>query len=212
MMLPIPGISDVASIGDELDRCYSPDGLARAVVDRVATWWRELSPDIVIEPSVGAGGILRQAKKRWPNARTIGIDIDRAALGLALCDEAVVDDFPTWAAEWRPPGGASVQILGNPPFSDDNAIAHVRSAIDLLRHPAWTEPGRQALILPWSFFGGVERWDFLDQPKNMPVSAAPITPRPWPDKVRETALYQWTPWGLDAPDVLPFRAIPIVWR
>lgn len=192
LQLAIPGLAPglVAGTGDALDRFYTPDGLARACL---ATWgWRGVRS--VVEPSVGGGAFARAVRARWPGARIVGADIDPAAAGLALCDTALVGSWPELVE------GGHIErpdiVVGNPPFTDDAALRHVEAALDLGANTV-------ALILPWAYWG-VERWaPLLDG--RPPHIVRPIRPRPWPDRVREVALYVWERNGRGTTSILPLR-------
>lgn len=206
-----PDLADVP-IGDELDRCYTPDALAVACVAR-ASIHLETWPSIVYEPSVGGGAFVRAVRRRWypsPNGGPFdgpwieGWDIDSGAAGLGLVD---APHAGSWLTPWPEVGTPKVTpadlVIGNPAFSDETAIAHVERALEC-RAPT----GVVALILPWSFLGGVERWLHLTHGAHRPIEVAPIVPRPWPSRVRETALYIWR-------DIRPDHVsvtTPIRWR
>src|SRR6478736_5920944 len=91
---------------DALGRYYTPQRLADLVVDAL-----DASPDVVVEPSVGGGAFARAIRRRWPSARLVGVDVDPAARGLALCDEAIVDDWLSASS-----GMVADVVVGNPPF------------------------------------------------------------------------------------------------
>lgn len=170
-----PDVPAIQPVGDDLDRCYTPIPLADACVEIVARVVP--SPQCVVEPSVGGGSFVRAIRRRWTQAHIAGHDIDPGAVGLGLVDRPVVGD---WLTGSQPPADV---VIGNPPFSDDAAIDHVRRALDVGEVVG--------LILPWSFLGGVERWNWLHTAERRPLAVYPITPRPWGDRVRETALYVW---------------------
>ncbi len=176
--LPMPGLSGglVAGVGDELDRCYTPDRLALACVKRMPTRHVETA----VEPSVGGGAFVRALCRVWPTASVLGVDVDPGAAGLALCADKRLGSWPKMCAAGDIPRPDIV--VGNPPFSGDTALAHVEAALDL---------GAEAvgLILPWSYWG-VERWTGLLYGRGV-VSVSPIFPRPWPAQVREVAFYVW---------------------
>lgn len=195
------------AIGDELDRCFTPQALADRCCERVAAIlsgpifrWR---PSYIIEPSAGGGTFVRGARKVWPGVSVTGVDIDPAAPARTLCSSWVVGDFVEH--RFTEPGAL---VIGNPPFSDDTALAHVLAALDV-------PEAAVALILPWAYLGGVDRWGFLhggtsfSPGSHRPDIVAPIAARPWGDRVRETALYVWLPGGRPASVAV---VDPIVWR
>lgn len=169
------------AIGDELDRCFTPLSLADAcarrvaeILDAVPRW----TPRYIIEPSAGGGSFVRAARKVWPGTAVTGIDLDPAAPARTLCSTWIHGDF--LQQRFTEPGAL---VIGNPPFSGDVALPHMLAAREV-------PEAAVALILPWSYLGGVERWGVLHR-EHTPDIALPITPRPWGDKVREVALYVW---------------------
>jgi hypothetical protein len=182
--LLLPGMAPSFAIGDPLDRCYTPDKLAQAIVDSLAI----TSPQTVLEPSVGGGAFVRAVRRAWPDATILGVDIDPDAPGLALCDEVFIGDFLDHTLP------TPDLIVGNPPFKD--ALAHVAHAEF---HDA------MALVLPLAYLG-VKSWaPVLD--KREPASVRPILGRPWPKRVRETAVYWWTAWSYPPTELYP----PLAW-
>ena len=200
--LALGDLAVVRPVGDGLDRCYTPLPLAQAIVDSL-----EIRPtDLIVEPSVGGGSFVRALIKRLGRCSIVGVDLDSAAEGLRLVDPRLVGSWPDVAEDWRRripygdhPGEPDV-IVGNPPFSGDTAIPHVEAALDL-------KPRIVALILPWAF-PAVDRWAHLMDGDRRPALVRPIRPRPWGDKLRESALYVWTPREVVAETVMR----PLVWR
>ena len=171
---------------DDLDRYYTPDGLALACVRRLfgahRTPW---DGSHVLEPSVGGGAFVRALRKNRGDTITItGVDLDPDAKGLALCDHAITGDFPA-VVESLPK--RQHLVIGNPPFTGPEAIRHVEAAFNAAPR------GIIAMILPWGPLGGVQRWRHLMDGPNAPAAVYPIAPRPWPAQVREVALVVWTP-------------------
>lgn len=172
------GREEVGTVRDELDRHFTPYPLALVMCERIAE--HIVPPRIIIEPSVGGGSIARAAKKVWPEAWIIGVDLDPKAEGRHVVDEFILGDWIEVGADL----GVSVDlVLGNPPFTGKTAIAHVKTARAVA--PA------VALLLPWGPLGGVAMWDPLMNVSG-PSHAWPVAgPRPWPQHVRETAVYMW---------------------
>lgn len=170
--------STVGQTRDPLDRHYTPDALALACCEAVAG--EGVRPPVIVEPSVGGGAFARAIRRVWPSSRLIGVDVDPTAGGLAQADEAHVADFPAHAGGWTWRAGL---VIGNPPFTADTAIPHVAAARML--------GDVVALILPWSCLGGVEAWAEQVTGAARPAAVWPLSPRPWPDSVRETALFLW---------------------
>lgn len=192
--LAFPGRPDVtvgASVGDELDRFYTPARLAEVIVDALAME----APRTVLEPSVGGGAFARAVLRRWPRVALCGLDVDPQALGQKWCRDFAVMDAST--AHLAP---AYDLIVGNPPFGD--ALAHVQAMLDL-------RPQVLAFILPWSHWG-VDEWQPLLRGPMRPAIVRPIPGRPWPDSIRETAVYEWWPCSARGQDT---RIVPLPeWR
>lgn len=188
-LFPEHGHGDV---GDDLDRFYTPDKLALAVVHRVANRLSE-PPKTVLEPSVGGGSFVRAVRKVWPEATVTGFDMDPMARGLALCDHAVVGDFEFAEAEQHD------LLVGNPPFG--NIREHLPRAISL--------GAAVALIMPWSLLGGVETWEQMWVEVGKPHEVWPVMGRPWQKNIRETAAYFWRPelWSWETT-----IGTPLVWK
>lgn len=163
-----------ASVGDELDRHYTPGRLAEVIVDAIIME----RPRTILEPSVGGGAFARAVLRRWPKVYLCGLDIDPQALGQRWCkDFAVLDAAKANIA------AAFDLVIGNPPF--DEALAHVEAMLAL-------RPTVLSFILPWAYWG-VDEWQPLLRGPNKPAIVRPIPGRPWPDNMRETAVYEWWP-------------------
>lgn len=106
------------AVRDKLDRYYTPDPLAEALV-AVLGW---CAPATVLEPSVGGGAFARAVRRQWPQAELTGVDLDAGAPGLDLVDRASVSDFLDTRGRWD-------LVVGNPPFA--LAESHVRHALTL---------------------------------------------------------------------------------
>lgn len=147
---------------DPLDRYYTPDEVAAAVVR-----WLRIPPHYAIcEPSVGSGSWVRALRAAGHTGRIIGCDIDPDAAGLQLVDEAHVGDWVEVAPRVR----ADLH-LGNPPFRP--LVAHVEASLAVctrvvtLARPSILEGtqkrapwlGRRRPVREWTFlerigFGG----------------------------------------------------------
>lgn len=172
--------STVGEVGDPLDRHYTPLPLARVIVAALDEILDD-TPRFIVEPSAGSGSFLAAAREVWPDAFMLAVDIDPGSSAREHADRFVNRDWLEVSREIRDVD----LILGNPPFKGTTGIAHVEQCVRT--HPAAVV----SLILPWSFLGGVERWSHLMAGANRPEMAWPITPRPWGDKVRETANFVW---------------------
>ncbi len=133
-------------------------------------------PAVVIEPSCGAGAFIKAARKAWPNARIIGIDIvDYRRQAIAngadefVCApmERVIADILEAEQEL-----GRVLVIGNPPFS--LAEEHITLIMRLLN-----EGNLLSFLLRFSFFGSKSRAERF-WPVHHPLlnCITPITPRP----------------------------------
>lgn len=184
--LTLPGMRSLPPVGDELGRRYTPDPLAYACLSRLQRHMGEV--DILVDPAVGGGAFPRGARRLWPRAKIIGVDLDPKADGLKLCDHAYVGDWTTLAAEIIAKFQPDL-IATNPPFDDPRGGAPTR-AQDFTR-AALQGPGhhRVSFILPLACLG-TKGWTRLICEDAL-WHLTPIVGRPWPDHVREVALYTW---------------------
>lgn len=105
---------------DGLDRYYTPVATARRLLPLVLP---DGTPGLrVLEPHVGGGAFVAAAREVWPGCRVHGLDVDRYAAGLVLCDVSAASDWRTY-----PPWLANV-LVGNPPYRD--AHDHISLVID----------------------------------------------------------------------------------
>lgn len=104
-----------------LDAYWTPAAVARVCVEALRDDAPGAAPEVVIEPCVGGGSWLREARAAWPSALLAAVEIDALAPGLALAEAAHVGDFRAWARDYAelklPRRGALV--VGNPPYSGD---------------------------------------------------------------------------------------------
>jgi len=167
----LPGI--LPPVRDELDRRYTPQSLADAIVDRL-----HITPKRVLEPSVGGGAFARAARRRWPACKVFGVDVDPASPGANKCNAWLCGDF----LSFKPSMLEHVDlILGNPPFGQ--ALDHVRHAL--------TFECPVVFVLPLAYLG-VQSWAPFLTGLQRPVFVWPIVGRPW-NVLREAAVYGWDP-------------------
>jgi hypothetical protein len=197
--------------GDPLARYYTPDALADLIVARRLDGWQS-TISAVIDPHVGGGAFARAAgryRDLHPDRQglaIVGYDIDPGAPGFHDVDCADVRDVLSAGFDIDPLRSLNgVLIVGNPPFSSGKqALQHVEAALH-------AGASMVAFILPAEYIG---HWKFtavmFDRVAGMALRhVEPILPRPWPSRVRETALYTWRrsegpiPWSRFGP--------PLVW-
>ncbi len=96
--------------GDALGRSYTPDPVARAIVQRLSE--RVGLGGTVLEPCLGGGAFVRACREvLWPRY-VCGVDVDPEAPGRRLVDEFVAQSFGS-VVDWAAAFDLSVT---NPPF------------------------------------------------------------------------------------------------
>lgn len=152
-----------------LDAYSTPDALADAICARLARASR--IPATVVEPSAGRGPFVRAARRAWPKAHVIAVEVDPnmlGALGVSGAHTVVLRGWEAYATQvsgrLRPR-----LIVGNPPYRQ--AQAHIEAALRVMR------PGDTlAFLLRINFLGSSERVPFW---KRCGLSEIwPIAPRP----------------------------------
>lgn len=122
-----------------MDAFYTPESLARTLVEKPA----QSGVGYVFDPSVGEGSLLRAARKRWPEARLLGSDIDRSAI------RNLQAEFP----EWR----LSVADYLNPRSWSSSAISkeHTSHGLDLvLLNPPFSYRGGAGIAFSSVWYSG----------------------------------------------------------
>lgn len=187
----LPGMDGEHGVRDPLGRRYTPDRLAASVISRIAVYRTEVPEGTwFVDGHVGGGAFVRMAKKRWPNIRLLGVDIDPLAPGFEHCDEKIVGDWSVVAKEIVPRFRWPI-IGGNPPFDDPKgkppdptrAQRHLRATLDAYER----RPVEMGWILPLAYLGTKAWGELLG--RFPPDHVDPITGRPWGENVRETAAY-----------------------
>lgn len=185
----LPGIAPGYEIADELDRVYTPDKLALACVKHLAFDMRrrgwpldERFEPFVVDPSFGGGAFGRAVQVVYgPPARLCGVDIDRNAAGHTWYPELVYDDWLNVAGTFEDVD----LVVGNPPFS--KALDHVDATWDL-------QPFGFGFLLPLAYLG-VQSWQRYMLGHRKPSVVYPLPARPWGDRVREVAWFEWIELG-----------------
>jgi predicted RNA methylase len=95
---------------------FTPPAVVEFMLDRAESHIPR--PAVVIDPGAGVGAFSLAAKRRWPDARVLAVDVNVVTLGLLGARqssdmELVLDDFLKWAA---PTNGPRLWI-GNPPYT-----------------------------------------------------------------------------------------------
>ncbi|MBI4304889.1 MAG: methyltransferase [Chloroflexi bacterium] len=85
-------------------------------------------PAIVIDPGAGVGAFSLAAKRRWPHAEVVAVDINVVTLGLLGARPGadvtlVLDDFLVWAAGANVPARQPRLWIGNPPYTRHQELA-----------------------------------------------------------------------------------------
>lgn len=201
--------------GDPLGRVYTDADFALAVCQAARTS-REgaqvRQPWNVLDPSVGGGHLLHAARRVWPahGVTTLGVDIDPKAAGFADCAAHHIGDWTTIARFWnRLPlaehcgDGKPDLILQNPPFGKKIGvritIEHVLWATRIADHAM--------VILPLPYLCGAE-FDVVWKERR-PSTIHRVVGRPWPDRLREVAVFEWNVWGGETTQILDLDYVPL---
>lgn len=181
-------------MADPLDRHYTPDSLAVAIVDWVATF---CTPEVAVEMCTGGGAFVRALRGRWPGVRIIGSDVDPDAEGLALCDDVRLGD----CRRLLYPRGPGALVITNPPFT---TLTDEARALSFGCARAAIEAGREGctvLLLPASWVAGGPTFDWLRSPEYRPQIVRVVQGRVW-SGIREMAVYVWPPGQRGGPCVI----------
>lgn len=171
----------------EHDAYFTPPELARAIVERVATFIGEMGR--IWEPHCGGGAFVAAARAQWPKHWITALDlVDRrdGALAAGACRFVKHDWLQPLPAKLEPYTQVDPPdlIIGNPPFLD--AEAHVRRALEVVRPPEgphgyYKEGGHVAFLLRLAFLASGERLRGISAsgPSGMGLKmVCPIAPRP----------------------------------
>ena len=163
------------------DAYYTPDWCVR----RLMEVWNPYG-DRWLEPSAGAGNIIRAAKPFTQGAHWTAVELDPEVVAWLgpLADVLLVGDFldmaPGMARSSLPPYDV---VIGNPPYS--LAMEFVQACLQLGEHVA--------LLLRLNFVGSAKRSDFLR--RQMPdIYVLPNRPSFTGGKT-DSIEYAWFVWG-----------------
>ena len=180
---------------DPLGRVYTPAWLA----DEMARIAAIVSPNprVAVDPGCGGGSLLRAARRQWPGATLIGMDLDPLAEGLKVADRGEVANFLRDRGEvanflraplgWQTDGSA---FLVNPPY-DKVGMRILKRAVDF-------DPDVVVGLVPLPWLGLVACRDLLYGER--PATAIPVLGRPW-DRLREAVILVWRGSDLDRGDL-----------
>ena len=117
-----------------LDLIVTPDVLipradSETLIEAAREAFRDGAPRRILDLGTGSGALLLAALTIWPEARGLGIDRSKAALGvastnakrLALTDRCELSPLDWKAEGWRAERGRFDLILANPPYVEDGA-------------------------------------------------------------------------------------------
>ena len=162
---------------DALDRYYTPQALADAVVTSLARDLGDISYGSCLEPHSGKGAFVR-ALRAHGAARVVTCDVDPEAVRGDFHHEQLFETVETVER--------FDLIVGNPPFGD--AERQIEKALSLL-----TPTGTLAFLLPLQFWGSMGRAEWWKGRK--PSSVKVVRPRPSftgdGSDFREIALWTW---------------------
>jgi adenine-specific DNA-methyltransferase len=80
------------------------------------------APAVVIDPGAGVGAFTLAARRRWPKADVLAVDVNVVTLGLLGARphadvSLVLEDYLSWAAGPAVPDGTPRLWIGNPPYT-----------------------------------------------------------------------------------------------
>lgn len=80
------------------------------------------TPAVVVDPGAGVGAFSLSAKRRWPTAEVIAVDVNVVTLGLLGARphadvSLVLQDYLSWAGSAGVPDRAPRLWIGNPPYT-----------------------------------------------------------------------------------------------
>lgn len=130
---------------DPLDRYFTPDAWADAVVSRWAAAGQIARLRCVVEPSVGQRSVWPRALRRAGyTGRIVGVDVDPDVSG-AECDHLVRGDWCEVGAEVLRAERPDL-IVGNPPYGvlDAHALVMLGAAcpVSILVRTGWLQSAR----------------------------------------------------------------------
>lgn len=139
------------------DAYFTPDALALAICRKL--WAKVGTPELVIEPSAGAGAFVRGARTVWPSTYIVACEPNRNDDLLGSADEINWTRWENFPDTWD--HGQSALIIGNPPFS--LAEEHIALALKRLGNDTATTPQPRYLtmLLRASFLAGKGRFESL---------------------------------------------------
>lgn len=145
---------------DILDRYYTPDLLAKQLIDFIGINNHESMS--ILEPSVGGGSFLSAVSDKH---KVYACDIDPSALGLS---QLVVNTEETFICDFLDLECSDIDwIIGNPPYRE--AEKHCLHAIKNARKGV-------AFLLRLGFLASVQRAEFWKQ--NPPTRVIVLSKRP----------------------------------
>ena len=172
-----------------MDRYYTPDALAEAVVAAIVKDRGDMGFDSCLEPHSGHGAFVR-ALRAHGAGRIVTCDVDPGAVRGDFHHEGLFEELQTVER--------FDLIVGNPPFSD--AERQIEKALTLLK-----SCGLLAFLLPLQFWGSSGRAEWWS--RNIPGRVQVVRPRPsftgTGSDFREIALWTW-----DAEDTRTGRMRP----
>lgn len=122
---------------------FTPKSLRDVVFEHVPK-----NPCTVLEPSFGSGEFLFDARTLWPNARIVGVELDRRLFDSVHGFETYCSDFLKWTCDTQ-----FNVIIGNPPYVVTQGRGNL--FVDFILKCLQTHlvpGGTLAFVLPTSFY------------------------------------------------------------
>lgn len=172
---------------NERDFYPTPAALVGAALDHIDLTGAIGHSLTILDPGAGRGEWGKAARRRWPDARIIGLDLVGDNPDRSVYDEWHAIDFLTWAGT-VPDDDRPDLIIGNPPYN--LAESFIRSSIAITQ-----SGGRVVFLLRLNFLAGIKRGGCLWH-EHKPDRVSVCTARPsfsgnGRTDATEYAIYLW---------------------
>jgi adenine-specific DNA-methyltransferase len=99
---------------------FTPPAVVDFMLDRAEALLA--TPAVVVDPGAGVGAFSLAARRRWPNADVLAVDVNVVTLGLLGARphadvSLVLEDYLSWAVGPKVPNQTPRLWIGNPPYT-----------------------------------------------------------------------------------------------
>lgn len=115
---------------------FTPAPLVESVIEAVAPFVPARGALRIIDPACGAGAFLVAARKRWPRADVIGVELDPIAAKQArkrVPSARIINANALLDAPWPERGDVFELWLGNPPWNGTSSLLKSKAAWERVR-------------------------------------------------------------------------------